>query len=264
MKLTAKFLIGAIVSLTLGAVDARAQAGDPFTDWNVQLLYGTNYSEPDIGREISKGLVTFENAAGWTWGSSYGFVEVLRSYSAADENATEVYGEWYPSASLRALSRHAPGEGFVRDVSLTFAVNAGTKSTGPQALALLPGVTAELSIPGFRLATLGVYAYVDRSKFEGEEFGAHGTSFQITPSWSVPFKLGRAALVFDGFADYIGEHGELEYQVLAQPQLKIDVSPLWGSEGQLLLGVEWQLWRNKYGVRGLDESVPQVLVLWNP
>jgi hypothetical protein len=70
--------------------------------------------------------------------------------------------------------------------------------------------------------------------------------------------------VFDGFADYIGEHGELEYQFLAQPQLKIDASAAWGREGELFVGVEWQVWQNKYGVRGLDESVPQVLVLWNP
>jgi nucleoside-specific outer membrane channel protein Tsx len=129
---------------------------------------------------------------------------------------------------------------------------------------MLPGFTAELSIPGFRFFTLGAYAYIDRSKFEGEEFGARGTSFQVTPSWSVPFKLGRASFVFDGFADYIGAHGELEHQFLAQPQLKVDASPLWGREGKLFVGVEWQVWQNKYGVRGLDESVPQALVLWNP
>lgn len=264
MRLTTQLWIGAAVLTVLFAVDSRAQAGEPFTDWNVQLLYSTAFSEPGIDDEISKGLVTFENAAGWKWGSSYAFVEVLRSYSAADDDATEVYGEWYPSASLRSLSGRGPGDGFVRDVSLTLALNAGTKSTGPQALAMLPGITADLAVPGFKFFTLGVYAYIDRSKFEGEEFGARGTSFQVTPSWSMPFRVGRASFVFDGFADYIGEHGELEYQFLAQPQLKIDASPLWGREGQVYIGVEWQVWQNKYGVRGLDESAPQALVLWNP
>ena len=121
-------------------------------------------------------------------GSSYAFVECIRSYSAADQNATEVYAEWYPSASLRSLTGRAPGEGFVRDVSVTLAINAGVKSTGPQTLAFLPGLTAEFAIPGFKFFTLGVYAFVDRSTFEGEDFGAHGTSFQITPSWSFPFR----------------------------------------------------------------------------
>lgn len=256
--------LGVAVAFCLLASEARAQAGDPFTDWNVQLLYGTMFEEVDVEGDVSKGLVTVENAAGWKWGSSYGFVEFLRSYSAADQNATEVYGEWYPSASLRSLAGRGPGEGFVRDVSLTLAANAGVRSTGPQTLVILPGVTADLAVPGFKFFTLGVFAYIDRSKFEGEEFGARGTSIQITPSWSVPFRVGRASLVFDGFADYIGEHGELEYQFLAQPQLKIDASPLWGREGQLFVGVEWQVWRNKYGVAGLDESVPQALILWNP
>lgn len=243
---------------------AFAQAGEPFSDWDVQLLYGTSFNEPDVDGDISKGLVTFENAAGWKWGSSYAFVDLLRSYSAADQDATEVYGEWYPSASLRALSGRSPGDGFVRDVSVTLALNAGVRSTGPQAFVMLPGFTADLAVPGFKFFTLGVYAYIDRSKFEGEEFGARGTSFQITPSWSVPFHVGRASFVLDGFADYIGSHGELDYQFLAQPQLKIDASPLWGKEGQLFVGVEWQVWQNKYGVSGLDESVPQVLVFWNP
>ncbi len=251
------------VLLELLAGNARAQAGEPFSAWDVQLLYGTSYHEPDVAPDISKALVTFENAAGWKWGSSYFFVDLLRSYSAADQSATEVYGEWYPSASLRAMSGRGPGSGFVRDVSLTMAVNAGTRSTGSQTMVLLPGVTAELAVPGFKLLTLGVYAYVDRTKIDGEEFGAHGTGIQITPSWSVPFHIGRASLVLDGFADYIGEHGELSYQVLAQPQLKVDISPLWHREGKVLVGVEWQIWKNKYGIYGLDESVPQALVFWN-
>ncbi len=263
MSLTTRVWIGAAILLGLFAGNAEAQAGDPFTDWNIQLLYSTKFNEPDVDGDISKRLITFENAAGWKWGSSYAFVDLLRSYSAADQNATEAYGEWYPSASLRSLSGRGPGEGFVRDVSLTLAINAGVRSTGPQTFVMLPGVTADLAVPGFKFFTLGVYAYIDRSKFEGEEFGAHGTSFQVTPSWSVPFHLGRASLVFDGFADYIGEHGELEYQFLAQPQLKIDASKLWGREGKVFVGVEWQVWHNKYGVRGLDENAPQALVLWN-
>jgi len=254
------------VALLLGFVagDARAQAGDPFTDWNVQLLYGTSFNEPDVEGDISKGLVTVESARGWRGAGSSALCDRVRSERAGVEHATEVSGEWCPSASLRAVPGRGPGDGFVRDVSLTMAVNAGVRSTGPQTLVLLPGITADLAVPGFKFLTLGVFAYIDRSKFEGEEFGARGTSFQVTPSWSVPFKLGRASFVFDGFADYIGEHGELEYQFLAQPQLKVDASPLWGKEGKLFVGVEWQVWQNKYGVRGLDESAPQALILWNP
>lgn len=257
-------LAAVVVAMLGGAGSARAQSTDTFSAWDVQLLYGTAFREPDVVGDVSKGLATFENAAGWSWGSSYFFVDCLRSYSAADRNATEVYAEWYPSVSLRNLAGLAPGTGVVRDVSLTLAVNAGTRSTGPQALAYLPGFTFDLSVPGFKLLSVGAYAYVDRSRIGGETFGADGTTFQVTPSWSLPFRLGSAELSFDGFADYIGAHGDLEWQFLTQPQLKLDVAALGGRPGRLFVGVEWQVWRNKYGVRDLHESVPQLLLVWNP
>lgn len=245
------------------AASAAAQAGDRFSAWDVQLLHGTRYAEVDVDHTISRGQVTFENASGWGWGSSYFFVECWRSYSAADSNATEVYGEWYPSASLRALAGKGPGRGLIRDVSLTLAVNAGVRSTGVQTRVLLPGVTVDFSVPGFKLLSLGAYAFVDRSTIDGHSFGADATGFQITPSWAVPFQIGGASFHFDGFADYISAHGESARQILTQPQLKLDLSALFGRPGTLLVGVEWQVWRNKYGVRGLNDNVPQALVLWN-
>ncbi|MBI4917852.1 MAG: hypothetical protein HY825_18580 [Acidobacteria bacterium] len=60
----------------------------------------------------------------------------------------------------------------------------------------------------------------------------------------------------------IGREGEREAQLLAQPQVLVDLGPLWGNEGQVMLGIEYQYWRNKFGIAGVTESAPQAMVLW--
>lgn len=232
-----------------------------YSSWDVQLLYGTKFREPGNPADVAKQITTFENSSGWSWGSSYFFVDVLKS-NGEDNHATEVYGEWYPSASLSKLSGNKLAFGPVRDVSATFGINAGTKSTGAAPMVYLPGATFDLSIPGFKFFSLGTYAYIDEGRINGASNGCHSTTYQITPSWSLPFAFGGIKLSFDGFVDFIGSHGSCASQTLSQPQLKLDVGSFWSKSGKAYVGVEWQYWRNKFGIQGLDENFPQLLGTW--
>jgi nucleoside-specific outer membrane channel protein Tsx len=232
-----------------------------FSSWDVQFLYGSQFEEPFNPHYVSKAIVTFENAAGWSWGSSYFFVDVLKS-DQDDDNATEVYAEWYPSASLSRLSGTDLGFGPVSDIQATLGINAGTKSNGAHPFVLLPGLTFQLKIPGFAFFSLGTYAYIDRGRFEGTENGCHDTTYQVTPSWSLPFEIGGGKFAFDGFIDFIGSHGQCASQILSQPQLKVDLGSFGGHPDTFYLGVEWQYWHNKFGNEGLIESFPEVLFVW--
>ena len=234
----------------------QAQDGG-FSAWDVQLLYGREFQEPGVPEDASKGIVTFENASGWTWGSSYFFADIVRS-DGSDSHATEVYSEWYPSASLSKLSGRNLATGVLRDVSATFGINAGSKSTGAAPLIFLPGVTFDLQLPGFAFFSLGAYAYIDQGRVDGTSNGCHSTTYQVTPSWALPFSVGSLRFSFDGFVDFIGEHGGCASQVLSQSQFKFDV----GKPDDLYLGIEWQYWHDKFGISGLDESFPQALVVW--
>jgi len=239
----------------------QAAAAQGFSSWDIQLLYGSNFREPGIDQDVAKWTATLENSSAWSWGSSFFFIDYVRSDSA-DQNATEFYGEWYPSASIGKMSKQDLSLGPLRDVLVTMGINAGSKNTGASPLVYLPGFTFALDIPGFQFFSIGTYAYIDRGRFDGQDNGCNATTYQITPSWSLPFEIGSVRLRFDGFIDFIGSHGQCVSQVLAQPTLKIDLGSFGGKPDRLYGGVEWAYWRNKFGISGLNQTAPQAVLMW--
>jgi nucleoside-specific outer membrane channel protein Tsx len=127
---------------------------------------------------------------------------------------------------------------------------------------VLPGATFDLNVPGFTFVSVGTFVYIDRGQFQGQPTGCRATTYQVTPSWSLPFKVGGASMSVDGFADFIGGHAECEAMVLSQPQLRVDISGLWHKPGKVYLGVEWDYWHNKYGIKGLQDNVWLPLFVW--
>jgi nucleoside-specific outer membrane channel protein Tsx len=239
----------------------QAPSPQGFSTWDVQLLYGSRFREPGVDQDVPKWTVTLENSSAWSWGSSYFFIDYLRSDSA-DQNATEFYGEWYPSASIGRMSGRDLSLGPLRDVSITMGFNAGSKSTGASPLVFLPGLTFDFKIPGFQFFSLGTFAYIDRGRFDGQDNGCNATTYQITPSWSLPFALGPARFRFDGFIDFIGSHGQCASQIVSQPTIKIDLGSFGGKPDRLFAGVEWAYWRNKYGISGFNQTAPQAVLMW--
>ena len=241
---------------------AVAQESQGYSSSNVQALHGWNFHEPGISEDVPKSVFTFENSAAGRGWSSYLFVDVLRSWSDADANAKEVYGEWYPSLSVLKLAGAGSPMGFLRDVSVTIGLNTGVRSTGPSPFVVVPGITLDLNVPGFTFLSVGGFAYVDRGRFEGQPTGCQATTFQVTPSWSLPFGIGTMKFRFDGFVDFIGSHADCEAMIISQPQLKVDLSGLWHRPGKVYVGLEWDYWRNKYGIAGLNDSVFLPMLVW--
>ena len=243
------------------APTALAQDAKGFTTSNLQVKYG-KFQEPGIAEEVPKNDFTFENTSAERWWSSYLFVDVLRSWSEADANAKEVYGEWYPSISLRSIAGRPPSTGVLRDVKFTMGLNTGVRSTGPSPFVVLPGVTVDLKVPGFAFFSVGAFAYIDRGRFQGQPTDCTATTYQITPSWSLPFRIGAARLKVDGFVDVIGEHANCAAVVLTQPRLALDLSASWKKPGRMFIGVDYLYWRNKYGIAGQTDKVLLPVVIW--
>lgn len=239
-----------------------AQGDQGFSTSRVAVRYGWNFTEPGIDTDVPKNIFTFDNSAAGRWWSSYLFVDVLRSWSDADANAKEVYGEWYPSLSLRAVAGKERSKGLLRDVGLTVGLNTGVRSTGPSPFAVLPGLTFEFNLPGFTFFSVGTFAYIDRGRFQGQPTDCTATTWQITPSWSLPFSIGAAKFTTEGFVDFLGRHANCEPWLLTYPRLTMDLSRLWRKPGTIYVGVDVGYWRNKYGISGLKDALLLPVFVW--
>jgi len=262
--MTHRIIVWAILGALWLMCAPSASAQDPgsFSVSNFNVRYGGNFEEPGISEDVPKSIFTFENTAGGRLWSSYLFVDVLRSWSDADANAKEVYGEWYPTLSLRALSGRERSKGILADVGLTVGLNTGVRSTGPSPFAVLPGLTFSLNLPGFSFFAVNTVAYIDRGRFQGQPTDCTATAFQVTPSWSLPIRAGRTSLKVNGFADFTTRHANCAAQVLTTPRVMLDLSAYWRKPGVLFVGVDWLYWHNKYGISGLsDNLVLPVVVL---
>lgn len=247
---------------TVFAPPTLAQDQQSFSISNLNARYGWTFQEPGIAEDVPKNIFTFENTAAGRWWSSYLFVDVLRSWSEADANAKEVYGEWYPTLSFRGLSGRERSKGLLADVGLTVGLNTGVRSTGPSPFAVLPGLTFTLNVPGFDFLAVNTVAYIDRGRFQGQPTDCTATAFQLTPSWSLPINAGKTRLKVNGFLDFTTRHANCEMQILTTPRVILDLSAYWQKPGVLYVGFDWLYWHNKYGISGLKDNLVLPVLVW--
>lgn len=236
-------------------------------DWSstqLEWLHGTAYHEPFNPQAVTKDILTFQHADGHSYGRNFLFVDFLQS-DRTDRHATEIYGEGYSSLSLNKLGITGFSSGAIRDINLTVGLNYGHKTYPTHTVnprVLLPGVTVDFNAPGFNFLSVDFLAYIDRGLFAGQNNGCHTTGWQVTPAWEHPFAIGSENFVFEGFVDVIGRHGACSAQVLSQPRLRWDIGRHFGAPNHLYIGMEFQYWRNKYGVQQANERVFQSMAMW--
>lgn len=244
--------LGLFMALSAGGIQTAAAA-----DWsttNIQLLYGTNYAD-DFGIDDEKKTVmTFEHANGWKYGDNFFFVDI----SNPGSRGTNHYAEFSPRLSLGQITGKELKFGIVKDVLLS-----GTMEMGDGVYAYLAGAALALDLPRFAFADINLYWRTSYRDFVSEQSDAGA---QITVAWLLPFKVGTVSLAFEGFADYAwGETGgsaPKEDNLVAGPRLLVDVGEFWGAPNHLQAGIEYQIWRNKFGIDGVDEDVAQAMVKW--
>lgn len=257
-------LAGCVFSASAAALDWSAT--------EVEYLYSGNFREPFNPQDVAKRIVTFQHADGYSLGRNFLFVDLVKSgdqerdLSNNPESPTEIYGEAYTTLSLTRLSGRDFGFGPFKDLGLTLGINIGDKDSQlhPKPKVYLAGFTLDFKLDkGF--FNVDVLGYWDHGCYDGiNSCPDYKATYQITPAWFVPFTLGSLDAEFAGFVDIIGSRGAgTVRQVLSQPQLRFDIGhPLLGRKGRLYAGIEYQYWHNKFGNRGVDESHPQLLLLW--
>ena len=158
--------------------------------------------------------------------------------------------------------------GALRDVDLQAGADLQTKNTAfaPSERTLFLGPRL-LFVVRDGYVNIGLHA-----RQEWNHNGVLGTSenydwgFNIEPSWSFPFRIGRMRIAFDGYADYNTAKGRdasgrpTAPEFLVRPQLTFDLgSALGHAPHAVQLGVGVEHWRNIFGkdsnaVPGADQT----------
>jgi nucleoside-specific outer membrane channel protein Tsx len=225
--------------LTLISISAHAE----IFEWqsnNVQLLHGSGFELT----EDRQTTFTFEHADSWKYGDNFFYIDY--PFDVPDD----VNAEFSPRLSAGKISGTDLSYGIFKDLLL-----AGTYEMGRNFKVYLYGVGIDLDIPGFNFMQMNYYVR--------DNPDASGKGLQTTWAWSRPFEIGSAKFTFDGYFDY-ADYEEGDVNFFTQPQILYDIGDGLGfaEPGHAWVGAEYRYWYNKFGIDGVEESVPQVMVKW--
>ncbi|TWX71176.1 outer membrane protein OmpK [Colwellia sp. C1TZA3] len=230
-----------LVGLVGAAVTAHASV---WSSTKVEGLYGQDYARGFNGADKDEAIFTFANATGFTWGDTYLFVDVTNINHADDTSGTHL--EFGPRYRFFKPENNSVVKGVYGIVQADMTSNRFTTK-----IVKMAGASLDWNIPGFKFVKTHVQYRNDPTK--------EGSSVQFNLVWNKSFTISDQNFSFEGFLDWTSGEGEgfgSESNVLVQPQL------LWHANKSLAVGVEYQYWKNRLGIEGRDESVPQIMVRW--
>ena len=247
-------VLGACLMALASTSTAAAQA-------EFHYQYG-KLTNPFSGAQEKTSILTVQHATGWSLGDSFFFVDILHDGVQDGFNDLDLYGEWYPTLSFSRLSGSQIQLGPIRDIAFIGGINFNADA---DFFKYLPGARISWQAPGFLFLNTDFTAFIDANTGAGAPKSSN--SFMFDVSWGASFQIGSQSFFFGGHAEYIGgttdEFGNQgKGWILAQPQLTWDLGAAFGAANHLLVGVEYQYWRNKLGVHEQDDNVPQLLVIW--
>ncbi|MCG6971278.1 MAG: DUF5020 domain-containing protein [Gammaproteobacteria bacterium] len=240
-------LIGMAALVSGLLASSAAWAGSAvWSSTNIQYLYGTTYELGDKTRSI----ITLEHVNGWKYGDNFYFVDITNATRTGDQTVTEFYGEISPRFSIGSMLGKDMSAGVFKDLLVTTTLEVGQGFHN-----YLYGLAVDLNIPSVKVFQINYYLR--------NEIGA-GTDLgsQVTLVWLYPFDLGPVGVTFEGFFDYAWGNKPKEDNIITGPRLLVDVGKFFGAPGELQAGIEYQIWRNKFGIDGVDEDVAQAMVKW--
>lgn len=244
LNATRKLTIFSILCSVLIAPASRADAR--WSSTNLQYHYGTDY---ELGDE-KRTLITLENASGWKYGDNFFFVDITDPDRTGEQTQTSWYGEISPRLSFGKMTNTDLSMGIIQDFLLTSTIEMGEGFH-----TYLYGLAVDLKLPKFNYFQINWY--LRNEVTFGTDLGQ-----QITLAWGLPFAIGKAKFSFEGFFDYAWDVDPSEDNIVTQPRLLLDVGSLWDAPGVIQAGIEYQIWKNKFGIDGVDESFPELMVKW--
>lgn len=202
--------------------------------------------------------ITLETAGAWKYGDWFAFQDVIyfKGNNTSMKNTT--YGEISPRFSASKILGEKVAFGPVTDLLLALTHEEGEGSVH----SVLYGLGVDFTIPYFTYFSLNTY----RRNGMGTDNNSDGS--QLTPVFRVDIPVGSANFVLDGFIDWVFSTNNAGYEenFHFNPQLKYDLGKrLLGDHkaNKLLIGIEYDLWTNKYGVKGVDQDTYSIIAQYH-
>jgi nucleoside-specific outer membrane channel protein Tsx len=248
-KPVSNFIKNVILAICVQGLFAQPVDAFDWTKSDIQLLYGEGFKFGSSKRAT----ITVEHVDGWQYGTNYFFADFV----AREDTGINIYAEVYSYLSMTKLTGKDWTLGLFKDVFIAGGLNIGNKPEHDNFKAYLLGVSFDLS------NSLIDFLQVDVFAFKADNIsGRYG--MQITPVWGVPFEIAGIKFKFRGFADFStgNTNSSGNFQILTQPQFLLDVGYLAGLKSdKLYVGTKYSFNYNKFGVKGVNESVVQAEII---
>jgi len=258
--------VAAMSALALGiALGTAAQAAD-WSDTSLSWRYGTKFAEPYEGNDISKNILNFTSVSGFKYGTNFFSIDGLFSNNKdpsapdAKSGAQEVYAVYRNTLDIGKIMDKDLKFGVAKGFGITSGFDFNTKTDAgynSKKRMLVLGPTVMFDVPGFLNVSLlalwesnapcSDYTHTCVSRYE------YRTHPMLTAAWGIP--IGDSAFSFEGFANLIAPKGKDEFgnqtktEINIDAQIMADVGKLgWGKPGTFKVGIEYQYWKNKFGV----------------
>lgn len=241
--------------------------GGVFTE--VEYLYGDGFQNKGNPDSIERSIISIHHSAQYGVFKQYGFIDFFLQNGhqgqgvKEDPDAAGFYGEYYPSLSLTQLAGLNLESFFIKSINLTAGINYGRHDghNYPVTQVALYGISFDINVPvGF--LNISLLAYDDYSYSASGDADSYIT-YQFTPAWKFPFEVLGQRFEFAGYADFVGSKGPGKVPYIGtQLQFRYDVGHLFGHDNKAFVGMEYHIFKNKFGIKGLDEYVPQAMVVW--
>ncbi|MDF0604865.1 hypothetical protein HZU77_004245 [Neisseriaceae bacterium TC5R-5] len=248
----------------------------------VYYRYGARFTEPGNPKRIAKNIVGFTHLSGYQYGSHFFNLEALYSNAAdpayqSSAGAREIYAVYRHQLPWGKLSGQPISNSWLRDLALTFGVDANTKNSRvkPQKRLVVIGPTLKLDVPGVWDISLFYYRESNHNALPGTQ-QAHvnfDPSWQLASNWSVPFTLGNIPVKYSGIASYTAAKGKNYFakdtagETVFRSALLIDVGAMAGWSKQVFYaGIGYEYWRNKFGNQpalGTQTSTSSINMEWH-
>ncbi len=252
------------VCAVLAAVAALAPASarPEFATTNIQALEGFDFHDRLLGYDTRDGrmaTLTLNHFSTWKYGDNFAFVDMYGGKFTSGIDAT-LYAEWHPRLFVnRLLGVKGDVLGAFRDLGLAGEVNVGNGF-----YALLVGVGGDLALPIPGVVGVNLYYRHGSVQIPGTpRLVITNDTWQLSPFWTVRFELGPVPFLFTGFVDVFRSTSGDRLDVMAQPELMVDVLALLGGpKGTVHAGIEWYVHHDQLAGKNETASVPQALVQW--